>query len=399
MSADKGQTDMPGTQGQPGAPWQPAPSSEKPASFGGVPAFVRRSGAAVWWGIVLIVVGLLFLVTQFAPGVHLWRYWPLIIVALGVRAMFGPGPGPWSVRYLAEGLSTVALGLVLLGQMLGYLGWDVWLNILRLWPLLLVALGLEVMGRGLRTEWLRALGSLVIVAGLAYGALVMTPTDWSAPRIGRESTSFTESAGHDRGISEGSASVTAGLGEFTLRGGGELATAKGASPLEPRFEALRNGSKATVRIDLGKGVVAPGQYDSWLDVTLDRAVWWDLDVSAGVGNFDVDLSDVPVSRLTLKAGVSEGSLKLGPPRTPGDARAVPVRVEVGVSSLTLRVPEGSPIRVKVGAGLTSIEALGSWDEWRSGSDRIYESPSLDGSSTYWDVTVSAGVGSITVEYY
>jgi hypothetical protein len=360
---------------------------------------VRRSGAAVWWGVVLIVVGILFLITQFAPGVHLWRYWPLIIVALGVRAMFGPGPGPWSVRYLAEGLSTVALGLVFLGQMLGYLGWDVWLNIFRLWPLLLVAFGLEVLGRGLRTEWLRALGSLVIVAGLAYGALVMTPTDWSAPRIGREATSFTESAAHDRGITEGTAAVTAGLGDFTLRGGNQLATAKGTSPLEPRFEALHDGSKATVRIDLGKGVVAPGQYDSWLDVTLDRAVWWDLDVSAGVGSFDVDVSDVPVSRMTLKAGVSEGSLKLGPPRTPGDAGAVPVRIEAGVSSLTLRVPEGSPIRVKVGAGLTSIEALGAWDEWRSGSDRVYESPSFDGSSTYWDITVSAGLGSITVEYY
>jgi hypothetical protein len=130
---------------------------------------------ALWAGIGLVLLGGLLLVSQFVPGMELWRWWPLILVALGIRQMFGSRGARWSIRHLGEGLSTVAFGLVLLGQMLGILRWDVWLNILKLWPVLFISLGLEIIGKATRAEWLRFLGSLVVVAALAYGACSHTP--------------------------------------------------------------------------------------------------------------------------------------------------------------------------------------------------------------------------------
>ena len=159
----------------------PSPMSAPAVTVPTVPSPRRRTG--VWWGVALVMVGLGLLVSQFAPGIQLWRFWPLIIIAFGVRAMFGSGEGRWGIRHLFEGLTTVTVGLVFLGQMLGYLGWDVWLNILRLWPLLIVSLGLELIGKGLKSEWVRALGSIVVIAGLAYGALVMTPTGGWPPFV------------------------------------------------------------------------------------------------------------------------------------------------------------------------------------------------------------------------
>jgi len=65
--------------------------------------------------------------------------------------------------------------------MLGFVPWDVWRSILRLWPALVVALGFELLGKGTRSELVRFAGRLVVTAALLYGAFVMTPAG-SAPR-------------------------------------------------------------------------------------------------------------------------------------------------------------------------------------------------------------------------
>lgn len=44
-----------------------------------------RGGIAV--GLVLVFIGLALLATQFIPGLDLWRLWPLIIVIVGIRVM------------------------------------------------------------------------------------------------------------------------------------------------------------------------------------------------------------------------------------------------------------------------------------------------------------------------
>lgn len=46
-----------------------------------------RGTRGLWWGLALIVVGLILLADQFLPGVSLWQYWPLIIVAIGLATV------------------------------------------------------------------------------------------------------------------------------------------------------------------------------------------------------------------------------------------------------------------------------------------------------------------------
>jgi len=60
--------------------WAPSPA---PASEDR-----RRHRGGVGFGLILMLVGLLLLVNQFVPGIDLWRFWPLLIVAVGITAVF-----------------------------------------------------------------------------------------------------------------------------------------------------------------------------------------------------------------------------------------------------------------------------------------------------------------------
>jgi hypothetical protein len=66
-------------------------------------------------------------------------------------------------------LLLIATGIVLLLNNLGILAWDVWDLIIRLWPILLIALGLDLMiGRSSRRWWPAVLVLVVVLIGALF---------------------------------------------------------------------------------------------------------------------------------------------------------------------------------------------------------------------------------------
>lgn len=371
------------------APVPPAPPQPGPQP---------RRRAGLWTGVALVGLGILLLVGQLVPGMQLWRWWPLIPVGLGVVQMFGPRRGRWSIRHLGEGLTTVTVGLVLLGQMLGLLRWDVWLNILRLWPVLFISLGLEIIGKATRAEWLRFVGSLVIIAALAYGSLVLTPGfGWPPAHVaGGETFQYVEPR---RGsVTAGEARIMGAVGELAVAAGDDLVRAEGSSPYEPVFEVETRGDQVTAEVAAGEGSWRPMTPGSDLEVALDRNVVWDLTVKAGVSDYELDLADIAMSSLTLESGVSDGVLTLGEAGAARVRGAVPVDIDAGVSGLVVRVPRGESVRVTISEGLTGVDAEGGWTQGRDGDSRTYESDGFSDAGAYWDVHIDSGIGSITLRY-
>ena len=355
---------------------------------------------ALWAGIGLVILGGLLPVSQFVPGMEFWRWWPLILVAIGIRQMFGPQGVRWSIRNLGEGLSTLAFGLVLLGQMLGVLRWDVWLNIVKLWPVLFISLGLEIIGKATRAEWLRFLGSLVIIAALAYGALVLTPqAGW--PPVARTTggEEFRHVEPHSGSVTKGTAEISGAVGELDVLAGDDLVRAEGRSPYDAAFDVSTSGGQTAVEVSAGEGSWMPMTPSSELKVALDRDVGWDLTVKAGVSDYEVDLSELAITSLSLESGVSNGVLTLGRSEAAGERDPVPAEIDAGVSALVIRVPRGENVRVAVSEGLSGIESEGEWTRDREGSARVFESDAFSDAGAYWDVHIDSGIGGITLRYY
>ncbi len=312
------------------------------------------------------------------------------------------------VRRVLDGLVIVAVGVVLLANTTGFLPWGVWWSIASLWPLLLVAAGIDIIGKGMDNEWLRILSSFVVIGGLAYGALVMTPSGFrmwgvgdAAPRA-REVRDFESTTPRDAAIERGSMSVKGGLGKMTVTSGSDLVSVTGRSPFgQPTVTVDKSGNE--VEIDLrtpeGRGPLFDwSPADIRLDVALDTNVVWDVEVETGVSEAEVDLSALRVSRVELTAGVSDTKLRLGPFAL--EDRSVPVRIKTGVSSVVLQVPRGAPVQLTHRGGLSDVNVPAEFDRASSDDGRsVWRTAGFDEGEIGYVIEIDAGVSGVKVETY
>src|SRR5512140_2756259 len=102
---------------------------------------------SIFWPFLLIALGVVLLVqnTGIAPqasGYDLLRLWPLLLIVGGLDSF-------WQGHGYVGGMLFIGLGGIFLLNNLGYLpGVSVWDVVLRFWPLLIVAIGLDlIIGR------------------------------------------------------------------------------------------------------------------------------------------------------------------------------------------------------------------------------------------------------------
>lgn len=307
-----------------------------------------------------------------------------------------------------EGLTLVTVGVILLANTSGALPWSVWWNILMLWPLLLVAAGIDILGRSVGSTALRVLASLVVIGGLVYGAMTgvngLSVPVLVAPRAGQP---FSHAEAHDPAVTEGAAKIDAGLGKLTLMGGDVLASANGRTPFgRPKFDArvtprvrrgvLANDEVADVAISSGSGrgmIAVPGPASSFMDVTLDRSVLWDIEVNAGLSDATLDLSGMKVRSVSADMGLSNATVTFGE----GTQAAT---IKGGLFSVKLRVPRASGVEVSATNGLGSMRFADGWTRV-SGSalDGVWRTAGFDTALSRLTIHLEAGLSSVDVERY
>jgi hypothetical protein len=304
------------------------------------------------------------------------------------------------VKRVFNGLNVIAVGLILLANTTGVLPWSVWWSVFSLWPVLLVAAGVDIIGRSMHSMALRVLASLLVIAGLAYGALVLpSTTTGGAWYVGGSGSTFSLADPGTGEVSSGTAFIRTGVGRLTLRGGQKLATADGMSPFGiPTLETTRDGSSAEVRIGPSGSSVGPvfGGARSVMDVTLGRTVTWkSIEVQAGLSESDIDLSDLEVARTKLSLGLSSSRVTFG--TKVSDAEAT---IDGGMSSLTIRVPSDLGVEIDARTGLGSLNVPSGWERTAgSGSAATWRSDGYSEASSKLRLHVEAGLSSVAVERY
>lgn len=406
--------DATGTEGEPAAstavsapptPPVPAPPAPPAAPEGMLPG---RGGGRGWraggvlFGGLLVVVGILALVGGFTSVVDVLRLWPLFIVFGGLAQILNPH-GEAMIKRVAEGLGSVAIGLVLLGNTFGYIRWTVWFGLVSLWPLLVIALGIELVGRGFHMNWLRALSNVVLILGLAYGVFVLqyAPGHLVFPFFAASgpTTAFSEARPHDAAAVTGRAAVKVGATRLAVTGGGDLAgiSGKAVSGATPKLAASVSSGIAEVTVEEpGNRSFVFGIGDGNVDVTLDRAVkWTEVRLDLGAVSASADLSGLQVEKVLMNVGASDVRLTIG-----SLASNVGVNVSGGATSVTIRVPANAACTVHATSGLSDVRVPPTFQK-TSGIVIIGESNfvSTGSGGPTIAITLTSGVSDLRIETY
>lgn len=363
------------------------------------PHYRPRGGIGI--GVILIAIGVVFLIAQFIPGIVWWQMWPLLVILVGGIQIITPDPrSGWGVARIMDGIGTLIVGFVLLGNTTGVISWGVWWTILTLWPVLLVAIGLGIIGRAIEQTWVRALAPVVIWIAFAYAVATsltgvggIEPIRSLVPATGQ---SFDISKPrHD--VTRATFLLNGGAGDITIaEAHGALVTASGRSPFgTPVLSVNRDGTNADVRFGLGNqkdSILGSGFAAGSVDIGLSDAVLWDAVLQAGATNLSADFTHVKLHGLTLRTGASGVNLKLGD--VPRAVTKDKVAVKAGVSTVNIAVPKDAAVRIVARDGLSSTNVVGDFARQGDGS---WETPGFASESHAYEISIESGVGSVSIK--
>ena len=288
----------------------------------------------------------------------------------------------------------IGAGIVFLLNNLGVVDWNVWATLLRLWPLLLIAIGLDILV-GRRFPLGSALLGLVLILVLVLAVQGALPETVTASAVGVD---HTETISQDlKGAERASVEIGFGAGNLDVK-----ALAEGSPKLiQGTVDLSRNeqlsqsysGSSGTVNYILrsrgswpvGLEVFADSG-KSW-DLSLTRDVTLDLTIGSGAGRSSIDLTGLDLRSLDLHGGVGQVTVSL-----PAQGQYT-AKIDGGVGQIVIIVPEGLSARVQTNGGLGGITTQGDF----SHQDDTYVTGDYNTAENRADIEVQNGVGQVVLK--
>lgn len=181
-----------------------------------------------------------------------------------------------------------------------------------------------------------------------------------------------------------------GAGQIQITGGAPAGQALvGSSAVGMSKHSHMDGDRLDVRVEAGPSFVpflGPSQ-GVWR-FQLTQEIPSTLVVESGASSLDIDLVDVPATRVELKTGASSSNVTV-----PAHGVSL-LDVEGGVASLNIRVPGTAAARIRVEEGVNSVSVDTSrFPRLDAG---IYQSSNYDTAPDRADINIEAGLGSVTV---
>ena len=287
----------------------------------------------------------------------------------------------------------ITAGIVFLLNNLGVLSWGVWTTLLSLWPVLLIAIGLEIL-IGRRSIWGSALVALLVVVVFVGAAWLDVPA-----RLGGTAISGPQDRQLIQQSLDGATKAVVDI-DFSV---GELridALAEGSWLVDGTIDVLprerltqnfrKDGDIAHFDLDssgsFGLGFTDIRLNDHVWDLGLTREIPLDLRVKAGVGKSELDLSRLNLSHLEVKNGVGEVTVTL-----PRSGR-FSVEIGGGIGEIEILLPRGMEARVRGKVGLGNLDVRGQFTQ----RDNTYETRGFASATDRVEIDLTGGIGRVSV---
>lgn len=353
----------------------------------------RRHRPSIIFPLVLIVLGLVFLFNNL--GIlrgelmnTIVSLWPVLLIALGIDGFVRE-------RNIAGPTFLIGLGTFILLSNFGLISMGSWSVLLQLWPLLIVAVGLDIL-IGRRSTWLSGIALILVLGILAtflwLGGVVRTPagTRLTGQNV-QQSLGEISSAVVSLNPSVGSLHVSSSSnGDYLLNGrinklrGEEVDSSYSVDGNEANYRLSSRG----VVFSFGPLNIAAEGRDNWTwDVELTPNVPIELRTSLGAGQVYLALQDLNLIDLSSEFGIGETVVEL-----PASGR-VQVDISGAIGKITVFVPEGMAVRLDPDTLISGIDVP---ENFRKEGDYYY-SPGYELAQNVADLSLGLVIGSIEID--
>lgn len=326
-------------------------------------------------------------------------------------------------KKIINGLTLILIGIIFLANTLGILDWSVWSNIFKLWPLLLVSLGLSLILRG---KSLSFLGPLIILLAIILGAgaiymginfegkvvsevktisreivveVQKAQVNELAPEVKIPSEiETTDEVGvipeieeHPK-IEKASIVLKFDVGKLTLNESTpllyECISQYQYKEFEPFEKFSRTGKEANIIIyhsPVNKKRISNNIKNNW-ELKLNNQIIYNLSIETGALNMDSNLSGFKVEKLVIKSGVS--NINLVVPNYNSK-----IIIDTGVSNIDIAIPKDVGVMLNIDSGI-AIKGLDDFIK----RDDTYISNNYDNSEFKTEIEIDCGVSNINIFY-
>lgn len=324
---------------------------------------------------------------------------------------------------IIKGLTFLLTGTILLANTLEILDWSVWSNLFKLWPLLVISLGLSLIFRG---RILSFMGPLIIFLGIITGVgasymgisfegemvrevktlsreivievekvpeTEIIPEIETAPdtEISPETEASLETKEYAK-IERASIELNLDVGKLTLGESTPLLYECISQYRFNEFEPFEKFSHTEKEADIliyhspiTKKVISNNIKNDW-QLKLNNKIVYDLSVKTGAIDIDCNLSDFKVEKLYIESGASNINLVLPQYNSK-------IIIDTGVSNINIDIPNNVGAIVNIDSGI-AVKDLDDFIK-RNGT---YISQNYNESKFKTEIEINCGISNIDIDY-
>jgi hypothetical protein len=287
----------------------------------------------------------------------------------------------WGTLWIVAGILILLAKLDVMTLQIGSL----W----RFWPLVLVLWGVSVLTGAKAIRALLAVLAGLLLALIIYGVW----EEWVSGREPRELTTQTFLEKYDTTVHHASLRFVSGAGSFTLRDTcADLFRAETSTDFG-RYEIYnRTGNDRTdltLKLENHGSTFRGGGKNSVM-MSLRPDPVWKLNFEVGAAKLDADLTAFTAEEIDIKTGAADVRVRLG-----DRAEESVVRIQAGVSSISVNVPESAGCEISSASGLSSK----TFDGFVERGDGRYRTANFEGAPKKIFLIFKAGVSSLRVVRY
>lgn len=305
---------------------------------------------------------------------------------------------------ITAGIWFVFIGLILLLSNLNVIDFNLWAT-LKFWPLLIVILGINLMVQNKTYGTYIKIGCNVLFLGLIlYIGLTTQSSSWQESIFNNRQTTWTDgenekdlttkvSTPYDSTYSSAKFEFNGGAGSFDLQSTGTEQLIEAISPdkrvgLLLETENLKALQKVTINAKpIGKSRKKMGT----VSINLHAKTLWDLELNYGAATINGDLSTTTFKKMEINTGASTLQLKLGSPKID----LAEINIATGASTINLQIPKDAAIMVKY----TSILSSNSFEGFASNSDGLAKTAGYDQAAHKYDITIEGAANTFSITRY